>query len=702
MPIANRFAPYEQHGVGVVAQTPDGGAIGDCPWCRSIGKGGKKFYIRSDGQVWDCKTCGKSGNLSTFFLHIFRKNAGHIPAKIINGLSVDRGGIEARTLRSWGIGWDGKHFTIPAWVLSDVNGKARLAPSDLRMYRIGKKMMSSAGSHAGLIMPVRRGEADFHGSKTLWVCEGEWDGMAWWEALRSQDITDDVVAVPGAAVLPPKALDLFSRKDVVLLYDNDSPGQLGQEKAWKKLEGIANSIRRLVWSQGLPDGFDIRDMYIENGNDGAKMVKRVKELLTSEPYKKSDTSAAVALGAEPPDEIDTDGKGLSPRTVVREYKKWLKLDQEDMLDIAFGTVFANRMDMDPLWMFMVGPPGCGKSELLMSLSAAPLVHCTTGLTNKALVSGMNVNGKDPSLIPKLVGKTWICKDFTTVIDLPQIARDEIFSVLRDAYDGKIERAFGSLNAPRRYEGRFGIIAGVTGRIDAVTAKNVVLGERFIRWRYRPKGKVLNSADTIMQSLDNMTAETGMREELRQVARRVLNRPVDKDIYPKIPRWFKERLVELAQWVASMRGVVERDRWTRSGNVMISKPVAEVGTRLAKQFCALAMGIGIYHNAKEINEEIYQIVATVARDTCPDRAEEIVRALYILGGEAPTQDIAAYTTFNRDTVICALEDLALFDIVRKRKGHEGIWALSSATNTIFKRLKLYDHDRAWKWAKEKEE
>jgi hypothetical protein len=305
------------------------------------------------------------------------------------------------------------------------------------------------------------------------------------------------------------------------------------------------------------------------------------------------------------------------------------------------------------------------------------------------------------LIPRLIGKTWVVKDFTTVLALNQLARDEIFSVLRDAYDGRVEKPFGNA-VVRKYEGRFGIVAGVTNKIDSVTAQNAVLGERFIRWRFRHKGRVLAGKDVILRALKNLTDETKMRDGLRETAKTVLNRPIERDQYPRRPGWFDERVVELAQWVASMRGVVERERWTGSTGVISAKPSAEVATRLAKQFCTLGMGIGIYRGLKVLDESVYGVVASVGRDTCPDRAEEIVRSLYSMDGQGTVREIADDTRFPGDTVRWVLQDLDLLGVVRRQKGPEGIYHLTDAVETILKRLKLYDHDKAWRRAHVREE
>ncbi len=708
MSTTNRFAPYEQHGVEIMGRTAEGGGIGNCPWCRdrsgSSKRGMRTFFIRADGEVWDCKTCGRRGNLSVFFLHMFRHNASYAPIKILNGLSVDRGGLEVRTFRSWGVGWNGSRYTYPAWIASERDRVEILAPSDIRLYRTSKRPVSSVGGHAGLIMPVRKGEAEFRNSKRIYVCEGEWDGMAWWEALRSQGIEDDVVAVPGATIFPQKTLGLFKNKEVVFLYDNDEAGQLGCERAWTKLQGIASSMKRIKWKEGLSNGWDVRDAYTKDcGLNGGALYEYVTELLVDEGFSKKNEDGSLASVSSPggtsSNVINPEGKGLSSEETLTRYRKWLKLDQPEILDIVFGAAFANRMELPPLWIFLVGQSGSGKSEVLMSLSNAPLINDTSSITDKTLISGMDFGKQDPSLIPKLIGKTWVVKDFTTILDLRQEARDAIFSILRDAYDGKVERGFGNGVRSRRYVGKFGIIAGTTGKIDSVANKNAALGERFLRWRIKSGGTVLSGTEIIMKSLKNLHHDVCMKQELLMIAKEVLDRPITRDQYPTLPSWFNNRLVELAQWVSNMRGVIERDRWGAGHDVMLSKPIIELGTRIANQLAILAMGIGVYHGKKEVDEEIYSIIVNVARDTCPDRMESVVRAFYVLRGEATVAEISKETHFNHGTVKAVIDDLMILKAVNSKGA--GNYYLSESYSTLLQKLKLYDQDRAWREAESEE-
>jgi hypothetical protein len=704
-------AAYEQHGVANVSRSSSGEWIGDCPWCASRAdsgsKGKQKFCIKSDGELWKCLTCGVSGNAQQFLARSIAHSQKRAGPKALEALGAARGGLRPETLKAWGIGVCNGGYVYPQWQ-PGANGDAIV--SDVRRYKVGGRPMATTGGKAGLMTTHGDRVGDDTTGGTVWLCEGEWDGMAWQQALTDAGIDERVFAVPGASALPQKCLAWLSGKDVVLLYDNDSPGQDGARRAWKKLEGFARSMRRLEWKPGLPDGYDVRDLWKENGCDGKKVVAAIRRALVDVPIaevtgdpdevvgaaKGRAAAKAPTMTATARDKIDPDGKGITPAEAIKCYRKWLELDDPEMLDVVFGAVLANRMDVDPLWLFVVGPPGSGKSEMLMSLSDCPMVQCSTGITPHSLISGMNTGGGDPSLLPKLMGRTWVVKDFTTVLSMNQTARDEIFSVLRDAYDGKIEKVFGN-GLVRKYEGRFGVVAGVTAKIDGVSAQNVVLGERFIRWRLKPKGRVLVGAKVVMRALDNLCDETRMRDELRKTARRILDRKVSREQYPDIPRWFKSRVVELAQWVASMRGVVERDRFSGSTGIISSKPSTEVATRLAKQFCTLGLGIGVYRGLAELDEAVYSAVASVGRDTCPDRAEEIIRVLYVMGGKGSTRDVAEESRFPYDTARWVLQDLDLLGVVRKERGSDGVYILTEAVQGILDRLKLYSHDKAWRRA-----
>ena len=70
------------------------------------------------------------------------------------------------------------------------------------------------------------------------------------------------------------------------------------------------------------------------------------------------------------------------------------------------------------------------------------------------------------------------KDLTTVLTMHREARAQIIGQLREVADGKTEKSFG--NGLRvEWEGKLGLIAGVTPVIDEQHAFLPVMGERFV-------------------------------------------------------------------------------------------------------------------------------------------------------------------------------------------------------------------------------
>lgn len=666
---------FEQHGVrflmGNEVESEKGNQkIGTCPFCGRV----NRFYVNMETSLWDCKSCSRSGNFNQFLEQRSAVYQEQCRGKVISDLAINRG-LKPQTLQEWGIGWSGIFYSVP------VTGNPLRRMTDLRRYSMNKKALATAGSKLSFICPKL-----LTGSDRVWLCEGEWDGMALYETLRALGINDDVFAAPGAGNIPVKLAELFYDKDLIVCYDNDEAGMRGAERVCKQAKGVVKSIKFIHWPKGLQEGFDVRDYYHGNSNKPKDTYDGLLGMLKNIPPSISGNQSTAVSGGD-----QLGGEGVPAEEVYEAYKKWLYLKSTEPIDILFGTLFANRLQGDPLWLFLVAPPGGMKTELLMSLSQAPKIYMTTSLTPHALISGaVFPGGSDPSLIPKLNKKVMVIKDFTTILQLPTIARSEIFGALRDAFDGETSKDFGTV--VRRYKSLFGIIAGVTPVIESLSNENVGLGERFIKYRIRGAGGKVNAGrEAIRQALANIHHNDAMRSELQKIAMEVLS--WEPDFTPEIGSVILEKLVGLAQFVASLRGVVSRERYT--GNINY-KPMAEIGTRLAKQFCKLAYGIATFKRETEVSIKTYETVVTVAQDTAPDRVEEIVKQLFIRNPDAfvTTQEISDWSRFPINTVRFILQDLCLLGICIKDSGRAGFWKLSPSILMLMRDLALYKHEVNW--------
>lgn len=98
--------------------------------------------------------------------------------------------------------------------------------------------------------------------------------------------------------------------------------------------------------------------------------------------------------------------------LVAEYRKWLHLPNVDILATILGAVAANRMSGDAVWLFVVGPPSSGKTELLNPLrDGIPESHFVADFTKAGMLTGA-ANGKMGGVLPSLVNPvSWFALTF---------------------------------------------------------------------------------------------------------------------------------------------------------------------------------------------------------------------------------------------------------------------------------------------------
>lgn len=700
--------PFALHGFHLEAVRA-GQALGVCPFCSRRGH----FYIAEETQLWDCKVCGKQGNLFKFFSDISERNRQRITPKQLSGLAEERG-ISAATLRRWGVGHDGDKFTLP---VIDETGKA----TDLRYYRPGGKIQNSPGTRHGLY-----GAHWLPRTGPIWWCEGEWDTMAMDEILRrSLDRGGVLTSTGGAGLFRREWLAVFQMRDVILVYDHDKAGQEGEAKAWELLFPIVRSLRAVRWPEDRPEGYDLRDSYMENRSNAPATLAYVRGCISDRPPNslkeaetgdKAKTKKAVGgvIEVPPLPEPTIEGEGMGWHELETHFRRWLYMNDSEPLRVLLASCLANRLAGDPLWLFFVAPPGGSKSELIMSLDG-PQIYSLTSMTTKTLVSGMpqRKGELDPSLMPRLNGRVLTIKDLTSILTMHEADRDEILGQLRDAYDGRHEKEFGT-GIRKAYRSRFGIIAGVTPVVDKYIATTAGLGERFLKYRIRSAGFLDIGTHQIMKAIENVGRETKMREQLRKAARQALQRTIAPDVPPKVPRRLKVSIHSLAKMVAALRGMVSHDRYTGDVEYM---PSPEIGTRLAKQLTKLAMGFALVDFRQEVNDHDYLRIARVARDTLPDRVERVVRSFYVQDGPTSRDgktrkgkrqgeewismvQLIEWTTLPSQTLAKIIQDLIMLRVVQKQtgRGEKGRlvqeFRLSSVVRRWIEELKIFHHDLEW--------
>lgn len=638
------FAPIEEVG--------DDQIRGTCPFCYN-----DKFFINHATKAWDCKKgCLRSGGYKKFIYQIVEhcNDSEQVPEleEKQKELAKNRGLLYS-TIRKYRIGYNPANdtFILPIMDQSGAN------LWDVRIYD-GSKLMGVAGGNVGLF-----GWHKLNRSGEVYLCEGEWDALALWQVLQKNGRHDDVViAVAGAGTFKDDWAVLLKDRTVHVLYDHDEAGQRGSLKVYEKLKGYAETLSFIHWPPRYSEGFDVRDLCDKMSYNDTKILKFIDAKSQELPQGYDGTPAD-------PDEETTkrfDGDFVSHEEIYNVYRKWLHIPDTRVIDIMFAVQIANRLDGDPLWFFLVAPSGATKTELLMSLSESPRILTTTSLTPQTLISGANfAGGGDPSLLPKLNQKVMIIKDFTAILNMHPASREEIFGILRDAYDGKCEKSFGT-GVTRSYDVKFGIMAGVTPTIEMFVADQTAFGERFLRWRVDIK-TLSQKREYLKAAQKNINREVEMRRDLLEIAKTALSFDYTNPErgLPELPEKLLDRIIDLAQFVSMMRGTVFRDKYTKE---MTHAPMQELGTRLVKQFKKLAICIALFRGVWEVDDDIYNMIVHVARSSIPSPLDMIVERMYTHGTKPlRTKELADLCRVSTVRVTRLVEDLSKLDIVDVETG-----------------------------------
>jgi predicted transcriptional regulator len=333
----------------------------------------------------------------------------------------------------------------------------------------------------------------------------------------------------------------------------------------------------------------------------------------------------------------------------------------DLVDVALAVIIANRMEADPLWLFLVAPPSSGKTEIIRSLGDVKDVFPLSSLTPQTFASGFERKGVETSLLPKISDKTVVMKDFTTILTMHRDARGEILAQLREIYDGSFAKEWGN-GKSLAWSGKVGLLAGVTGVIDREYALGAILGERFLMFRVRSAPARELARRAIEQGA---TWEKDQRQTLRQIVAAYIDTLLP--VAPPTPAPVVEAVAALAEFTAKARSPVFTD--AKSSEIDLI-PEPEAPGRLAKQFTLLARALAVVRREPSVSLATYATVVQVAHDTLPATRQVILQAVLATEGtSATTTEIAAAIGSPTSTTRRYLQELAAFKLVtRTPEGH----------------------------------
>ena len=355
------------------------------------------------------------------------------------------------------------------------------------------------------------------------------------------------------------------------------------------------------------------------------------------------------------------------------FRQWLHLPDTGALDIVLGSVAANRIAGDPVWLLLVGPPGGGKSEILNAISELADAHPAGTLTEASLLSGTpkrdHVDAAKGGLL-RSIGKYGIiiAKDFGSVLSMNRDARAQLLAALREVYDGSWTRHVGTDGGRTlAWKGKVGLVGGVTPTIDRHHSVMGAMGERFVLYRLPEVDPTIQAKRALLHS----GKERQMRQELAE-ATAVLFQHLNTR-----PRGLEEeeadRLISLATLVVKARSAVERDGYSREIELV---PGAEAPTRIIIVLDRILAGLDAIGVSRQ---DAWRVVTKCALDSVPALRLSVLYSL--MEGQKDTNQVATDVRHPAQTTRRALEDLVahgLVELERQGQGKANLWSLSTFT------------------------
>jgi Bifunctional DNA primase/polymerase, N-terminal/FaeA-like protein len=381
--------------------------------------------------------------------------------------------------------------------------------------------------------------------------------------------------------------------------------------------------------------------------------------------KEPTSSAKVKEPKEPTSSI---------QDTIAVFRKWLILKDTTPVYAMIGTVAANLLPGDPVWLGLIAPPSSAKTELLNSITGLPNIVQAATITPSGLLSGTPKKQHDKGArggLLRQIGEFGIIilKDFGSIISMHAETRAETLAALREVYDGSWTRHLGAAGGKTlAWQGKVAVLFGATEVIDTHHAIIGAMGDRFLLSRLRPVAGQSQFTRALVHAGGSIAT---MRKELAEAVTQLFasRRPEpSRSIDPTET----EAIGKAIALAVRLRGAVERDRRSRELEMIYgAEGTARIGLALERLLAGLdTLGVD--------RTKALAIVKRVALDSVPPlrrRAYDCVRKYSERHNPVETADVAVDLGLPTNTARRILEDLAAHGLVIRRslgKGKADIW------------------------------
>lgn len=362
------------------------------------------------------------------------------------------------------------------------------------------------------------------------------------------------------------------------------------------------------------------------------------------------------------------------------FHKWFKYEDETLLDLCLA-VKIHSLQLDkyviPLWLIIIGASGDRKSSTVINFyDDGKETYFLNYLTPNTLASGQKKNVKR-DLAPRLDRKLVITGDMAQFLKLDSRDKGKIWSQLREAYEGRVQKDTGS-GVHTFYEGvRWDWISCATPIIDEELLLKNELGTRELVYRMPEENEDQENKIELMKAiLQNIDLIEQRDKELKDAIKQYFVWWKRQEFNVEVSDDTERTLMQYADFVTQLRVSAECD-W-QSGD-LTNFVYPEKPTRILQQFMML------YKCLKQLDpdysdetalDRIFEVVKSCIH---PVRLK-ILQSLREVNEGLSTTKLAhkvglAYKTTNRELQICRHLGLVTRDEGTIEGGSAFIWHLN---------------------------
>ena len=354
------------------------------------------------------------------------------------------------------------------------------------------------------------------------------------------------------------------------------------------------------------------------------------------------------------------GPPVPPRSIentLKIFREWLLLDNDIPVLAMLGTVAANMLPGDAIWLGLIAPSSSAKTEMLITLVNIPHTEMVGTVSVAGLLSGtprrQQAVGARGGLLQKIGAHGFlVLKDFGSILSMRPDTKAELLAALREIYDGKWTRVIGANGGKiLQWSGKIGLLFGCTRVFDSYHGVISELGDRFLLCRMEPNKK------QFLHAIKHANRAAQMRARLVEAVTNLFAAPLPtpRDIGDKEINW----LNDILQIAVRLRGAVKRDYRTRElEDTYGVEGTARFGKALERVLSGLDC-LGVKRSKAR------KVIRTVAFDSVPPNRLSIYRHLKRLGSAyATTTAVAKATKLPTVTTRRVLEELVVYGLAER--------------------------------------